>query len=157
MSWRFCYMRWDIPIEKSLLCLSRFADKLVVQKPRHVMKPKKKSNSRQGFGGVAVCWGSLHSEGFRKPRWKWEISLSLLSAQEGKSHSRQATEGPHESLQGLHSSKGLGVNPSTPCGMQTSGQLWGPSGKCPLGFSSVGYNLCDSLIPGSSKTLNRNV
>lgn len=56
-------MRWDIPIEKSLQCLSWFA----VQKPRHAMKP---TNLIQGkdLAEKRCVRGSLHSEGFRKPR-----------------------------------------------------------------------------------------
>lgn len=50
-------------------------------------------------------------------------SFLSTECQEGKTHSRRAKEGPHESLQGLHSSEGLGVNPSSPWGMQTSSQL----------------------------------
>lgn len=60
-------MRWDIPIEKSLQCLSWFADKLAVQKPTHAMKP---TNLIQGKD-LAEEWcarGSLHSEGFWEPR-----------------------------------------------------------------------------------------
>lgn len=50
-------------------------------------------------------------------------SFLSTECQEGKTHSRRAKEGPRESLQGLHSSEGFGVNPSSPRGMQTSRQL----------------------------------